>query len=82
VTEYVSTKTFLVLSRDTAETHAGGEVVSVSEFFSDYRSIDGAVMPFTSAYNVTGTGEATARVKDVKFDAPLPADVFRARARK
>jgi hypothetical protein len=61
-----------------SETSAG-EAAPVKARFSDYRSVEGVLVPFLVAYDVPDTGEATERVKEVKFDAPPPADVFRAR---
>jgi CubicO group peptidase (beta-lactamase class C family) len=79
VTEYVSTKTFLVLRRDTSESSADGEASPVKARFSDYRNVAGVLVPFLITYDVPDTGEATERVKEVKFDAPIPPEVFRAK---
>ncbi|HVF41802.1 MAG TPA: serine hydrolase [Pyrinomonadaceae bacterium] len=78
-TEYVSTKTFLVLRRDTSESSGAGEAAPVKARFSDYRSVEGVLVPFLVVYDVPDTGEATERVKEVKFDAPVPPEVFRAK---
>jgi CubicO group peptidase (beta-lactamase class C family) len=78
-TDYVSTKTFLVLRRDTLESSSAGEVVPVKMFFGDYRPVEGVLVPFSVSYDVPETGEATVRVRDVKFDEPLAPEIFRAR---
>jgi CubicO group peptidase (beta-lactamase class C family) len=78
-TDYVSTKTFLILRRDTLESSAAGEAVPVKMFFGDYHAVEGVLVPFSVSYDVPDTGETTVRVREVKFDAPIPADVFRAR---
>jgi CubicO group peptidase (beta-lactamase class C family) len=78
-TEYVSTKTFLVLRRDTTKSSAGGEAAPVKARFSDYRSVEGVLVPFLISYDVPDTGEAIERVREVKFDAAIPAEVFRAK---
>ncbi|HEX8160877.1 MAG TPA: serine hydrolase [Pyrinomonadaceae bacterium] len=80
-TEYVSAKTFLVLRRDASESSAGGEANLVKARFSDYRSVGGVVVPFLVVYDVPDTGETTERVIEVKFDAPIPPEVFRARVK-
>jgi CubicO group peptidase (beta-lactamase class C family) len=77
-TDYISTKTFLVLRRDTLESAAGG-AVPVKMFFGDYRPVEGVLVPFAISYDVPDTGEATVRVREVKFDAPLAPETFRAR---
>jgi CubicO group peptidase (beta-lactamase class C family) len=77
--EYVSTKTFLVLRRDTNESSATGDAAPVKARFSDYRSVEGVIVPFVVTYDVPDMGEATERVKEVKFDTPIPPEVFRAK---
>jgi CubicO group peptidase (beta-lactamase class C family) len=82
-TVYVSTKTFLVLRRDSVESDATGDSSApVKTFYSDYRAVEGVLVPFSVSYVVPDTGEATVRVREVKFDAPIPADAFRARQQK
>ncbi|MCA1642386.1 MAG: serine hydrolase [Acidobacteria bacterium] len=78
-TEYVSAKTFLVLRRDAVESSATGEAAPVKARFSDYRNVEGVLVPFLVTYDVPDTGEATERVKEVKFDANIPPEVFRAK---
>ena len=80
VTEYVSTKIFLTLRRDTLESPASGEGAQpVTVAFADYRSVGGVHVPSLLTYQVPGTGETVVRIKEVKFDAPVPAGTFAAR---
>ncbi|MCA1614895.1 MAG: serine hydrolase [Acidobacteria bacterium] len=82
VTEYVSTKTFLTLRRDANELPASGEGgVPVSISFADYREVGGVRVPFLHTYSVPATGEVVVRVREVKFDAPIPAETFRAKTK-
>ncbi|HEX9919331.1 MAG TPA: hypothetical protein VGA87_09200, partial [Pyrinomonadaceae bacterium] len=82
VTEYVSTKTFLTLRRDTIELPASGEGGSpVSVAYADYREVEGVRVPFLITYQAPDTGETILRVREVKFDAPVPAETFRARSK-
>jgi CubicO group peptidase (beta-lactamase class C family) len=77
VTDYVSTKSFLVLKRDSlivSET-AGVEIPN-SSTYSDYRDVDGVMMPFKSTSSNIANGDITIRVVDVKFDADIPDTVF------
>ena len=39
----------------------------------------GVLVPFLLTCQVSGTGETIVRVKEVKFDAPIPAGTFAAR---
>ena len=77
VTDYVSTKSFLVLKRDSlivSET-AGIELPS-TQTFSDYRNVDGVMIPFTSTSSNIANGDTVIRVVDVKFDVDIPDSVF------
>lgn len=77
VTDYVSTKSFLLLRRDsliTSET-SGVELPQTSSF-SDYRSVDGVMVPFKSVSNNLANGDIVTIVKDVKFDVEIPDAVF------
>ncbi|HEY9285015.1 MAG TPA: hypothetical protein VIP46_16295, partial [Pyrinomonadaceae bacterium] len=79
VTEYVSTKTFLPLRRDTVESASGEGQQPVRVEYGDYRSVGGLLVPHLLTYQIPGTGETVVRVKEVKFDAPVPAGAFAAR---
>jgi CubicO group peptidase (beta-lactamase class C family) len=82
-TEYVSARTFLVLRRvSLSMPAAGGDVVAIETRFSDYHNVSGVLVPFTLTYNVPGTGDSTARIREVKFDAAITPDTFRARVKK
>jgi hypothetical protein len=83
VTEYVSARTFLVLRRvSLSMPAAGGDAVAIETRFSDYHNVSGVLVPFTLTYNVPGTGDSTARIREVKFDAAITPDTFRARVKK
>jgi hypothetical protein len=76
VTDYVSAKTFLLLRQDTFETD-GPVTLPVTERFSDYRSVEGVMIPFTRVSNTTTMGDVVVKIKEVKFDAPVSGDAFR-----
>lgn len=83
VTEYVSTKTFLTLRRDATELPASGEGgVPVSVTFADYREVGGVRVPFLLTYTIPETGDVIARVREVKFDTPIPPETFRAKSKR
>ena len=60
ITDYVSTKSFLLLRREIAN---GG-----SEFYGDYRIVNGVMMPFRIEQNVPGIGNVIVTVKNIKLD--------------
>jgi CubicO group peptidase (beta-lactamase class C family) len=81
VTNYYSTKTFLLLRQDTFET-AGPISIPVTEKFSDYRSVDGVMVAFTRVTNSATMGDMVLKVHEWKFDAPVPEEIFRRRFTK
>jgi CubicO group peptidase (beta-lactamase class C family) len=81
VTNYYSAKTFLLLRQDTTET-SGPVNVPVTEKFSDYRPVDGVMVAFTRVSNTVTMGDVVLKVREMKFDAPVPEDVFRRKLTK
>lgn len=82
VTDYVSTKTFLVLKRDLLmATNSGEMTLPSTETFSDFRTVDGVVLPFKMVQSNVSMGDVVVRVKDVKFNVAVPEQVFRARGK-
>ena len=45
--------------------------------FSDYRSVDGVMVPFKILSNNVANGDVVVRIKDIKFDQPIPDSVFK-----
>lgn len=79
VTDYISTKTFLLVKRDRTVSSPGGEgAVPASETFSDYRSVDGVMVPFRVVSQTLGLGAAITRVREIKFNVPVPDAEFKA----
>ncbi len=78
ITDYVSTKTFRVLRRDSLSSSATSEVtIPVSEIFSDFRIVDGVVLPFKSVTKTPSMGTLVTIVKNVKFDVVVEPSMFR-----
>ena len=77
VTDYISTKSFLVLRRDSlvANETAGIELPQ-TEQFSDYRNVDGVMVPFKLVSNNIANGDIVVRILDLKFDVDIPDTVF------
>ena len=77
ITDYVSVKTFLVVKRDSViHSDTTGIDLPQTETFSDYRNIDGVMVPFKSVSSNIANGDIVVRVTDVKFDVEIPNSVF------
>ena len=76
--ERYSTKTFLLLQRETKKTDPESEVtITSSETFSDYRPEDGEMVAHRIVQTQMGQNETILQVKEVRFDTHLPNAVFR-----
>lgn len=84
VTLYVSTKTFLPVRRDTiySTSDSSGIELPVVETFSDYRSVDGVMLPFQSVSKNIAQGDIITKIKEVKFDMDIPDTAFRPQGKK
>lgn len=78
VTDYISTKSFLVLRRDSQVPYGGTSLkMTVTEHFSDYRSVEGVMIPFRTVTNNSAQGSAVILVKEVRFDTDMADAIFR-----
>lgn len=77
VTDYVSTKSFLLLKRDSLiVSETAGVEIPQTQMFSDYRNVDGVMVAFQSSSSNIANGDVTMRVRDLKFDVAIPDTVF------
>ncbi|HJT66737.1 MAG TPA: serine hydrolase [Pyrinomonadaceae bacterium] len=77
VTDYVSTKSFLVLRRDSIiASETSGLELPQTEWFSDYRNVDGVMVAFKQVSNNIANGDIVVRVIDIKFNREIPESVF------
>jgi CubicO group peptidase (beta-lactamase class C family) len=77
VIDYISTKSFLLLKRDSViVSDTAGFELPQTQTFSDYRNVDGVMIPFKSTSNNIANGDVVVRVVDVKFDVDIPDGVF------
>jgi CubicO group peptidase (beta-lactamase class C family) len=75
--DYISTKSFLVLRRDSViPNETSGIELPQTEMFSDYRNVEGVMIPFKQVSNNIANGDIVVRVIDVKFDMEIPDSVF------
>lgn len=78
VTDYVSTKSFLVLRRDTViVSETAGIELPQTQTFSDYKKVEGVMIPFTLVSHNIANGNVVVRIVDVKFDVAIPDAVFK-----
>lgn len=78
VTDYVSTRTFLVMRRDSVQASSTSDVsLPVTQTFSDHRLVDGVRLPFKIVAQQPSTGTVVMRVMEARHDLALGADAFR-----
>ena len=73
VTDYISAKSYLLLRRDTLQTSNTSQItLPVTEYYSDYRMVEGWMIPFKITTNIPSIGDIVSIVKTVKFDVDIP----------
>ena len=78
VLDYISTKSFLVLRRDSVVvSETAGFELPQTQSFSDYRNVEGVMVPFTTVANSLVQGNVVLRITDVKWNVDLPDSVFK-----
>lgn len=78
ITDYVSQRSFLVLRRDSLiVSDTSGVELPQTQSFSDFRNVEGVMIPFKIVSNNVTNGDVVMIVKDVKFDVEIPDSVFR-----
>jgi CubicO group peptidase (beta-lactamase class C family) len=77
VTEYYSTKTFLLLKREGVITSStSSSSLPYSVVFSDYRDVDGVKLPFKSVNSSSSMGDVVSVVKSVKHNVAIDDKIF------
>ena len=83
VTDYVSTKSFLLLRRDTVIASETSEIeIPQTERYSEYQKVDGVMIPFKVVSSNIAYGDIVTRIKDMKFDVDIPDAAFSKPAKK
>lgn len=83
VTDYISAKSYLLLRRDTIQTSNTSEIsLPVTESYSDFRVVEGLMIPFKMTTNIPTIGDVVTIVKTVKLDVDIPDTVFHVPDRK
>lgn len=76
VTNYYSTKSFLLLRADTVST-SDTTSLPVSERYSDYRPVGGVMVAFTRVSTSPAMGDTVTKLREVSFDVAVPDEAFR-----
>jgi len=78
VLDYISTKSFLVLRRDSVVvSETAGFELPQTQKFSDYRNVEGVMVPFTTVSNSLVQGDVVMRITEVKWDVDIPDSAFK-----
>ena len=76
-TEYYSTKTFLLLRRQGVVPSSTSPVqIPYTSVFSDYRNVDGVMLPFKIVSNSVANGNIVTTVRSVKQNVPIEDSIF------
>jgi len=67
ITDYISTKSYLLLKRDSPRGTAE---------YGDYREVDGVMLPFKRTIENPNTGGQIINITTAKFDVPMADDIF------
>jgi CubicO group peptidase (beta-lactamase class C family) len=82
VTDFYSTDSFLLVRRDTVEwsetINTGFPVTTV---FSDYRAVNGLVIPYTTVTTTPSDGDVISKIRTVRMDVPISDAVFKPHSR-
>ena len=76
-TEYYSTKTFLMLKREgVIPSSTSSQQLPYSVVYSDYRAVDGVMIPFKQVNNTSSNGDVVTIVTSVKHNVPIDDKIF------
>lgn len=78
VTDYVSTTTFRILRRDSLSSSATSQATQpITAIFSDFRPVEGFLMPFRIVTTQPSRGTIVVEVKEARANVALPDTLFR-----
>jgi outer membrane lipoprotein-sorting protein len=77
-TIYFSTKTFLPVRLESVNSFSTENIsLPYSETYSDYRQVDGVMIPFKTVNSSTENGDIVTTIKEIKHNVEIPNGVFR-----
>ncbi|MCA1624492.1 MAG: serine hydrolase [Acidobacteria bacterium] len=75
---FISTKTFLPLKKTSLVVSSTSQTsLPVSEFYADYRTVDGVMIPFKIKLANLGMGNVILRIKEVKHNQAIDDKMFK-----
>ncbi len=79
-TEYYSTKTFLMLKREgVVPSSTSSQSLPYTIVFSDYRNVDGVMIPFKQVNNTSSNGDIVTIFTSIKHNVPIEDKIFSSR---
>jgi CubicO group peptidase (beta-lactamase class C family) len=82
-TYYISTKTFLPLKKTSIIVSSTSNLkLPITQFFSDYKAVDGVMIPFKTVVKSPSMGDVVTYVKEVKNNVPVEDKMFKPKERK
>ena len=78
VLDYISTRSFLVLRRDSVVvSDTAGFELPPTQLFSDYRNVEGVMVAFKTVASSLAQGDVVLRITDMKWNVDIPESVFK-----
>jgi CubicO group peptidase (beta-lactamase class C family) len=82
-TIYFSQKTFLPLKLESVSSSSTSSVGQpYSDTYSDYRTVDGVMLPFKTVNSTSGNGDLVLTIKEVKHNVAIDDKVFKSKETK
>ncbi len=82
-TIYFSQKTFLPLKLESlSSSSTSSQSTPYSEVYTDYRAVDGVMIPFKTVNSTVGNGDLILTVKEVKHNVAIDDKMFKAKEKK
>jgi len=83
VTYYISTKTFLPVKKTSiVVSSTSSQKTPISETFSDYRAVDGVMIPFKTTSMNPGMGAVVVYAKEIKHNVTIDDAAFKPKEKK
>ena len=80
---FISRKTFLPLKKNVVvASGTSSQKIPATYLFSDYRAVDGVLLPFKTVFNLAGTRNYITYVKEVKHNVTIDDKAFKPQTKK
>jgi CubicO group peptidase (beta-lactamase class C family) len=82
-TYYISTKTFLPVKKTSVIVSSTSNLkLPITQFFSDYKAVDGVMIPFKTMVKSPSMGDVVTYVKEVKNNVPIEDKMFKPKEKR